>query len=1011
MMKRFYWLLWLPMLLCAFAAETLPTFAAEPAVKGKPTEKDTPDKDYSSELPRIPRTTPADALKTFAVQPGFRIEQIAAEPLVASPVAIAFDENGKLYVVEMRDYSENRDDHLGRVRLLEDTDGDSRMDRSTIFVEGLPWPTAVACYDGGVFVGAAPDIWYFKDTNGDGKADERRVVFTGFHLTNVQGLLNSFQWSLNNRIEGSASSCGADVRPAADAPAADTNAKPLTLRGQDFSIEPRGMTIVPVSGGGQHGMSFDRWGNKFIASNSNHIQLIHYESRYIARNPYLAAPGASRGIAADGPAAEVFRTSPVEPWRIVRTRLRISGVAPGMIEGGGRAAGYFTGATGVTIYRGDAFPAEYQGNAFIGDVGSNLVHRKTLESDGVSQIARRADQGREFLTSRDIWFRPVQFANAPDGALYVIDMSREVIEHPASVPPMIKKHLDLTSGREQGRIYRIVPEGFKQPKPVRLGQATTKELVALVAHTNGWHRDTAARLLYQRQDKSAVEPLEKLAGESQLPEGRMTALYVLDGLGALRPEIVLARLGDPHPRIRKHAVRLAERVLDDAAVRAKLYTLVADDDPRVRYQLAFTLGEVQEAACLIALASLAKRDAADSWQRLAIRSSLADGTGEVFATLVADAGFRKSAAGRTFLEELARQIGAQDRKADVALLVRALQSVANENDLAQIVMRGAMQGAGPKSADLGKQLSAATGGKADALLAELVAKSIVIAQDAERTENDRVDAIRSLSIGKFAAVHAALASLVDPRQPQGVQVAAMSALGKYDDPAVAATILGAFDSLSPRLRSEALEALLARPHRSLALLQTISAGKFAASNIDPARTKLLVEHSDSAVRELAAKTLANAKLGRRADVIAAYQDSLKLDGDVERGRQTFRKICAACHRLENVGHEIGLNLATIRNRGPEAILVNVLDPNREVDPRYLNYTVVTDDGRSLTGVIAAETATSITLKRPENATDALLRINIDQLRSTGQSIMPEGLEKQIDKQAMADVIAYLLSIK
>ena len=166
-------------------------------------------------------------------------------------------------------------------------------------------------------------------------------------------------------------------------------------------------------------------------------------------------------IAADGPQAEVFRTSPVEPWRIVRTRLRVAGAVPGPIEGGGRAAGYFTGATGATIYRGDAWPAEYRGQAFIGDVGSNIVHRKTLSADGVLLVANRADEGSEFVASTDIWFRPAQFANAPDGTLYIIDVYREVIEHPASLPPVIKKHLDLTSGRDRGRIYRIVPEGFQ----------------------------------------------------------------------------------------------------------------------------------------------------------------------------------------------------------------------------------------------------------------------------------------------------------------------------------------------------------------------------------------------------------------------------------------------------------------------------------------------------------------------------------------------------------------------
>jgi putative membrane-bound dehydrogenase-like protein len=468
-----------------------------------------PREDFASELPRIAPREPAEALATFQVVEGFRIEQVAAEPLVASPVAMAFDADGRLYVVEMRDYSEQDKERLGRVRLLEDSDGDGRFDKATIFADDLSWPTAVTCWDGGVFVGAAPVIHYLKDNDGDGKADERRVVYSGFSRTNVQGLLNSFQWTLDNRIHGSASSNGGLVtRPDV------ADFKAVSVSGRDFSFDPRTLALRSESGGAQHGMTFDDWGRKFVCSNSDHIQMVMFEDRYLARNPAASAPSSRTSIAADGPQAEVFRTSPIEPWRIVRTRLRVTGKAPGPIEGGGRAGGYFTGATGTTIYRGDAWPAEFAGQSFTGDVGSNIVHRKILEPDGVGFVARRADKGREFVASSDNWFRPAQFANGPDGALYVIDVYREVIEHPASLPPEIKKHLDLTSGRDRGRIYRIVPNDFRARPPARLSKMSTEELIAQLESRNGWTRDTASRLVYERQDRAAIGPLERLAAES-----------------------------------------------------------------------------------------------------------------------------------------------------------------------------------------------------------------------------------------------------------------------------------------------------------------------------------------------------------------------------------------------------------------------------------------------------------------------------------------------------------------
>ena len=274
----------------------------------------------------------------------------------------------------------------------------------------------------------------------------------------------------------------------------------------------------------------------------------------------MPAPRVS--IAADGPAAQVYRISPDEPWRVIRTGWRVNGVVAGPVEGGGRPSGYFTAATGITIYRGNAWPPEFLGDAFIGDVAGNLVHRKKIQSRGVELIAERpSDETKvEFLASRDNWFRPVQIANAPDGTLYVADMYREVIEHPWSIVPSIKKHLDFNSGNDRGRIYRIVPEGFKQPKLPQLGKASTVELVATLAHSNGWHRDTAARLLYERQDKAAVPALKKMVEKSNFPPARLHALYALDGLGALTDKILLTALADTDPTVRMHSVKLGERV-------------------------------------------------------------------------------------------------------------------------------------------------------------------------------------------------------------------------------------------------------------------------------------------------------------------------------------------------------------------------------------------------------------------------------------------------------------------
>lgn len=989
--------------------------ASFPAGAQPAKQPDSIDRDYRAELPRIKPVEPADALATFKIAAGFRLEQVAAEPLVVDPIAMSFDENGRLFVVEMRDYSENDKDNLGRIRLLEDTDEDGHFDRGSIFAEGLSWPTAVICYEGGVFVAAPPEVFYFKDTDGDRIADVRRHIYTGFGRSNVQGLVNTFQWGLDNRIHGATSSSGADVvrvdqeRTGSGSPAV-IDPQPLALRGRDFAFDPRTLEMQPTSGGAQHGLSFNQWGDKFVCSNSDHIQHVRFEDRYVARNPYFAPPGPRASIATDGPQADVFRSSPIEPWRIVRTRLRVQGIVPGPVEGGGTPAGYFTGATGATIFRGTAWPREYIGWAIIGDVGSNLVHRKRLEEHGGSYTANRVDEKSEFLTSTDIWFRPVQYANAPDGALYIADMYREVIEHPASLHPVIKQHLDLTSGRDRGRIYRIVGQDFQQPPLPKLGAASLPELVATLDHLNGWHRETAARLLYERQDRAAVPLLEKLCQSASTAEGTVHALYALDGLNALSAEVILDGLRHPHPRVREQAVRLSERVVNEsAAVREQLYSLIEDEAFRVRYQLAFTLGELSGPARQAALVALVRRDGDDDLMRVAVMSSLAEGAGAVLASLAEDAAWRKSEAASRWTAALATQIGKQQRADDIAAVLALLGRLPKEDTAA---IRAIVQGLAAKpGSELERQVAAVTGGQAEQLMQELLSGASQVAQDKAAEVDARVAAIQRLRLGRLEGREDLFVSLLASAEPSEIQSAAIATLATFDSPAVSHLLIKQWRGLSPRVRSRAGDTLFSRASWLPPLLSALESGTIAVGDVEPTQLRLLSAHRDASLRQRALNLLAANRLSDRGKLIDEYRPVLELAGDAGRGREVFKKICAACHQAEGAGHAIGPNLAAMRNRGPEAILSNLLAPNQEVNPQYLNYALITADGRALTGMLAAETATSVTLKRAENAGDTVLRIDIEELTSTGVSLMPEGLEKQIDKPAMADLIAYVLSLQ
>ena len=973
-------------------------------------EKDSLKRDYKRELPRVAATEPVDALDTFKVVPGFRLELVAHEPLIVDPIAMSFDEDGRLFVIEMRGYSEQADENLGRVRRLTDSDGDGKYDQAHVYADGLSWPTAVCCYGGGVFVAAAPDIWFFKDDNCDGRADTKQKVFTGFGRGNVQGLVNTLLWGPDNRIHGATSSSGATLKRVG---IKDTTG--LSLRGRDFSFDPRTFDLRAESGGGQHGMSFNDAGEKFVCSNSDHLQMVMFEDRYVARNPYWKAASPRVSIAADGPQADVFRASPVEPWRIVRTRLRKQGIVPGPVERGGKAAGYFTGATGVTICRGSAFmhrrrqessPLLY-GCAIVGDVGSNLVHRKRLERDGVKYVGRRIDEKSELVASTDIWFRPAQFANGPAGALYIADMYREVIEHPKSLHPVIKQHLDLTAGRDRGRIYRLTPDDFKQPRVLKMSQFSLAQFVAALDHANAWRRETALRLLYQKQDRAAVQPLNEMARHAKLPQGRIAALIALDGLDSLSPDALWPALEDDDPIVRRIAVRLSERLAGTSpALRDKLCGMVDDEDIGVQYQLAFTLGEFGGPQRNSALAKLLLAHPQNASIRLAVGSSLHQGSGAVLAHLIGPDAFVGSRAGLETIRQIAAQIGRQQRPADVAAVVKSLLLLASARDesAAAVILTGLNAAEGSA---LRKQIDAASGGRASERIRQLVAGAARTALNGEAANRQRVAAVAQLQLGDVKQLEKTFDALLSPEQPADVQTAAVEALAAFDHPQAASLLIARWPSFTPATRRRAGDALFSRDAWVALLLDAVEAERIPLSDIQAEHLHRFADEDSPLALRVRRLLGESAQASPRDEVVAAYQPALEMHGDIERGRAAFKKHCAACHKLGDVGHAVGPNLAALQNRGAPAILVNVLDPNREVNPQYLNYIAVTKKGRKFSGLIAAETAGGITLARGEGASDTLLRIDIDELTSTGKSLMPEGLEKEIDQQMMADLLAFL----
>jgi putative heme-binding domain-containing protein len=492
--------------------------------------------------------------------------------------------------------------------------------------------------------------------------------------------------------------------------------------------------------------------------------------------------------------------------------------------------------------------------------------------------------------------------------------------------------------------------------------------------------------------------------------GPVHALYALASLGAASEADVLFALGAPLPETRRHALRVAEAMLDSPAVRERVYQAARDEDAAVRRQAAFTLGLLDTPQVVDALERVARRDGANPWSALAVLCSARGRAAAVAEALARQSDWRAPDPARGgMLEALAQQAGRQAQRAEMPTLLAAVRLVQTQDaSLAERMLLAYVRGLAAVRSPLAEEIRRGAG-RAGELLASARRRALALAGDENASLSRRVEAIAALAAADFAETREVLASLLDSRQPAPLQIAALRTLARYDPPEVAGVVIGAWAHLSPQVRGEAIETLFAREDRLPALLAAIDEKKIAPADLDPARIKLLLSRSPDKAQQLARSVLGRALAGTRDEVLRKYQGSLSRPGDPGRGKLAFQKTCASCHKLDGAGHEVGPDLAALRNRGADAILLALLDPNREVNPQYVNYSLRTLDGSVATGIIAAETATSVTLRRAEGVSESILRADIDELRSSGLSLMPEGLEKQLSVEDVADLIAYLLA--
>jgi len=973
------------------------------------------------------------ALASFQVMEGFRVELVAAEPLVQDPVAMEVDERGRLYVVEMPGYPLDLS-RSGRIKLLKDTNGDGYPDKSVIFADSLTLPNGIMRWKKGVIVTDAPNVWYLEDTDGDDRADVRRKLLTGFARSNPQHNLNSPILGLDNWIylahEGAVTpfvyrnEFGDQGGPVGFPDRPDGPVLPRNANGRNVRFRPDTYELEALSGKSQFGHTFDAWGHHLLTANANHLFQEVLPARYLSRNPYLLVPDATQDLPDHGDAAEVHPITENPAHQLLTDR------------------GVITSSCGVTWYLGGAYGDRFRNVTFIAEPSHNLVHADLIQDHGASFVASRLLEKQEFLASKDSWFRPVNFYVGPDGALYVVDYYRQHIEHPEWMSEEMAKSGMLYNGHDKGRIYRIVPTKRSLP-PDWLGHLTldkldSEELVELLKHENNWYRRTAQRLLYERRPKEAIDPLRQLVDRSDRPEPKVHALWLLETLGATSELTLRTALRDPEPGVRENAIRIAERHLAKATRPALLEALLSlrnDPSAKVRYQLLCTLGEVSTPGSEAVRMAILQRDIDDKWPALAALTAASGREMALYRRAARAFSDRPSEAKKEFFAYLGATIANRGQVAEVCQLLAEQPAVGKDwyqtATLSGIARLWAHKGvtvslpAADRLAllpDLERSDSPSLQEARLKLLRQVglpkltsqqrtqlqvrARQAAELARDQRNDASLRAVAVQWLALYNPRAFTGLLERLSLHEEQEDLRLAAFRSMSEASGSLACSFALREWPRLTPGLRRTAVDVFLHNPGEIRALLAAIDRRKVPVSDLAwPQRVRLMNYH-DTGIRTYARQVLAVGE--NRQVVVQQYVPVLQQKGNAVQGKEVFRQVCSGCHQLNGQdGQAFGPDLASIRNRNATNLLTEILHPNHSIADGYDQYTLTLKSGKTLSGIIAQETASTLTLRQAGGNGQTIARSDVVRQEKATVSAMPEGLESSLNQEQMRDLLAYL----
>jgi len=973
--------------------------------------------------------SPQEALKGFRIPEGFRIDLVASEPMISDPVAMEVDENGNIYVLEMHGYPLDTSG-TGKIKLLTDTNGDGLPDKSEVFADHLRLPTGIMRWKKGLIVVDVPDVLYLEDSNHDGMADIKKKIITGIALTNPQHVANTPIFGIDNwiylahmgtvtpKVSMMFNDSGSLVR-FVDAPEARTLPRNADGRNIRFNVDK--LELEMLSGESQYGQSFDNWGHHFCVENADHIFEEVIAAKYLNRNPALLVANASDYISDHGGACEVYPIT-VNPENQLLTDR-----------------GVVTSACGITYYNGGLFPDSFNNFTFVAEPVSNIVHVDRIQDHGASFTASRVYPEKEFLASTDGWFRPVQIYVGPDGALYVIDYYRQIIEHPEWLSEEVIQSGALYNGSEKGRIYRIVPAGASSMKwcnHIDLGRSSTEELVRTLTNKNIWWRRNAQRLLMDRKDGSSVHMLQKLIDTATSAAGIAHALWTLEGLGEMDTLSLVHALGGSSEGVRENAIRIAERHLNDMpSLAEKLLRMQNDPSARVRFQLLCSLGDLNTQPAIAAEQRILIQDINDKWVHIAALSAAGGREWTLLQNTLPTLSARENNGSALFFSNCAAVMGMSGRTDDINNLIalatghRSMKSswwqAALLNGLGKSLRikplspNGQFEKAGLRLLNcFEKNTPPSTRKAAVALYAKLDVPSLqkwkqvigyaeAIAADTMQSPAFREDALEVLALNKGTDYAKLFEEIIISEGPVSLQQSALEAFNHQSPTDAAKCIVKNWKIMPKGLRKTGVEAMLSSMAGMNMLLEAVKSGEIQTSSISwPGKVELMNNDNDSIRRK--ARQLLASEIESREAVIDRYQSALTEKGDSLRGLAVYQTVCASCHLYQGkYGTSIGPDLATISNRDKSSILKDILDPNRSIAVKYDLWIITQRSGKKESGIICSESSTSITLCQPGGGQIIIGRNEIKSMETAETSAMPVGLESAISIEQMTDLLAFL----